>query len=237
MHFEMRLRTREHGRASEQACATDGSRTGLLICDMWNAHWCRCAQERMHRLASKIDLTAQRARSLGLQVIHAPSGTMPFYRNYPERRQIFASERPPEVALLPINETPELPVDASDGGCDCASKLPPPVIFRQHLSISIESADVISDNGAEIAYFLRKSHISKVLFCGVHVNMCILDNSFGIKRMLCYGFECTLLRDLVDSMYSKRLPPFVSHRRATTLIVQHVERYICPTGLGRDIRP
>ena len=39
----------------------------------------------------------------------------------------------------------------------------------------------------------------------------------------------TLVRDMTDTMYNSRKRPFVSHFRGTDLVVEHIERYWCPT--------
>jgi type 1 glutamine amidotransferase len=37
------------------------------------------------------------------------------------------------------------------------------------------------------------------------------------------------MRDLTDTMYNSRMSPFVSHFTGTDLIVEHTEKYVCPT--------
>jgi isochorismate hydrolase len=59
----------------------DPTRTALLICDMWDRHWCRESALRMYALAPKIERVATLARAAGVQIIHAPSETMQFYAN------------------------------------------------------------------------------------------------------------------------------------------------------------
>jgi hypothetical protein len=36
-------------------------------------------------------------------------------------------------------------------------------------------------------------------------------------------------------MYDPRQPPYVSHARGTELVVEHIERYWCPSILGEDL--
>jgi hypothetical protein len=64
---------------------------------------------------------------------------------------------------------------------------------------------------------------------GVHTNMCILNRSFGIKKMLGRGFKAALVRDLTDAMYNPEQPPYVSHHEGTRLVVEYIEKKYCPT--------
>jgi hypothetical protein len=42
------------------------------------------------------------------------------------------------------------------------------------------------------------------------------------------------MRDMTDTMYNSRMEPFVNHFRGTDLIVQHIERYWCPSITSAD---
>ena len=64
---------------------------------------------------------------------------------------------------------------------------------------------------------------------GVHTNMCVLDRPFAIRRMLSLGKNVLLMRDMTDTMYNPKRAPFVSHFRGTELIVEHIEKFVCPT--------
>jgi hypothetical protein len=44
-----------------------------------------------------------------------------------------------------------------------------------------------------------------------------------------------LVRDLTDSLYNPRMPPVVSHDRGTALIVEHIEKYWCPSVASGDV--
>jgi hypothetical protein len=76
---------------------------------------------------------------------------------------------------------------------------------------------------------------SNVVLMGVHTNMCVLGRPFGIRQLVRLGKNVVLARDLTDAMYDPRQPPYVSHARGTELVVEHVERYWCPSILGADL--
>jgi hypothetical protein len=70
---------------------------------------------------------------------------------------------------------------------------------------------------------------------GVHVNMCVLNRTFAIKKMTNWGIRCLLVRDLTDSMYDPKDRPYVSHDRGTELVVEHIEKYWCPTTTSGEL--
>jgi nicotinamidase-related amidase len=215
----------------------DPRRTALVLCDMWDRHWCSGAEDRVAILARKIEPLIQLARKRGILIIHSPSETMAYYSQTAARINMvkIAALQSPEP--LPLTDPP-LPIDDSDGGCDVANnKLPPNtrVWSRENPAISIASEDLISDNGREIYSALRSHGIETLLFAGVHTNMCILNRTFGIRQMTRWGVHCVLIRDLTDAMYNPARPPYVSHGRGTELVIEHIEKYWAPTVISDDL--
>ena len=145
-------------------------------------------------------------------------------------------EIPPVALPKPLELTdPPLPIDDSDGGCDTAEKPWYMAWTRQNPRISIADEDAISDNGAEVYSFLRGEGIENLLVMGVHTNMCVLGRSFGIRQMTRLGLRCLLVRDLTDTMYDPQDRPKVSHQEGTELVVQHIEKYWCPSITSSDL--
>ena len=99
----------------------------------------------------------------------------------------------------------------------------------------IADNDVISDNGAEVYSYLKQRGIKYLLIMGVHTNMCVLGRSFAIRQMTRWGIRCILVRDLTDSMYNPKKSPFVSHDQGTELVIQHIEKYWCPSIQSSDL--
>jgi nicotinamidase-related amidase len=213
-----------------------GPQTALLICDMWDKHWCQCASKRCAVLAKKMGPILAGARARGVQIIHAPSECMKFYKDTPQRKAIQKVKRVTPPKPLTITE-PALPIDASDGGCDDARPVRSYQAWtRQHPDIPIADKDVISDNGDEIYSFLRQRGIKNLIIMGVHTNMCVLGRSFGIRQMTRWGIRCILVRDLTDAMYNPKKAPFVSHERGTEMVIEHIEKFWCPSILSRDLK-
>jgi nicotinamidase-related amidase len=208
-------------------------KTAVLICDMWDRHWCRGATERVNGLVGQMAPFLEATRKRGIQIIHAPSETMAFYQDAPQRKRMLALAKvdpPTPLSLL----DPPLPIDDKTGGCDT-----PDQFFkawtREHPGIRIDTSDVISDSGPEIYSFLRERDIRTLLVMGVHTNMCVLNRPFAIKRMTTLGIRCILVRDLTDAMYNPQDPPWVSHDAGTQLVIEYIEKYWCPTTTRADV--
>lgn len=210
------------------------TRSAVLVCDVWDTHWCRTAAERCAELAVLIDELAREARRAGAQIIHSPSGTLDYYRETPQRRRMESVTLVEPLQLLELPD-PKLPIDDSDGGCDTGECEVHRPWTRQHPAVEIDGGDIISDDGTEVYSFLRGREIETLFFTGVHVNMCVLDRPFGIKQMTKWGVQCVLVRDLTDSMYNPRRPPYVSHDEGTRLVVEHIERHWCPTTTSSQL--
>jgi nicotinamidase-related amidase len=223
---------------SPETRSVDARATALLLCDVWDRHWCRGANERLAEMLPRMAATVSAARSRGVQIIHAPSDTMPFYRDAPARRRIASLPILPAPEELP-HDDPVLPLDDSDGGGDTADDpggTDQQLWSRQHPAIEIDQErDVISDDGREILAFMAARSISHLVIMGVHTNMCILDRSFGIKQMVRWGVDIMLCRDLTDSMYNPARPPYASHAEGTALVVAYIEKFWCPTLTSDDL--
>ena len=217
----------------------DAEETAIIICDMWDRHWCRGASERVAELAPVMNRVVSLARDKGVFIIHAPSGTMQHYEDHTARRR---AKNAPRAANLPegiaswcrwkdaTEKDVGYPVDHSDGGCDCEPECEQGSPWtRQIAAIRIGEKDAISDSGVEIWNLLESRDIENVILMGVHANMCVLGRPFGLRNLANAGKNVVLMRDLTDTMYDSDDAPQVSHFTGTDLIVAHVERHVCPT--------
>jgi nicotinamidase-related amidase len=227
----------------------DPARTALIICDMWDDHWCRGAAQRVVELAGPLNEVAHALRDRGALIIHAPSTCVDFYKDTPQRRR--AQVAPFAKTPVPLSQAtrwgtkwcwpdksrePDLPIDDSDMGCDCATKCEIAAPWtRQIAAIDIEPPDAISDDGQEVYNLLALRGIDHVLIAGVHLNMCVLGRSFAIRQLVHLGLDVLLVRDLTDTMYNSRMRPHVDHFTGTDLVVGHVERFWCPTVTSADL--
>jgi nicotinamidase-related amidase len=200
---------------------------------MWDKHWCRGATERVGQMVPKLANVVNRARARGVLIIHAPSDTMDFYRDAPQRKAILALPSVAPPPPLALNDPP-LPIDDSGGGCDTGDSFYK-AWTREHPGIPVEPQDFVSDKGTEIYNALQARGIRHVLIAGVHTNMCVLNRTFAIKQLTRWGVPTILLRDLTDSMYNPADRPRVPHDEGTRLIIEYIEKNWCPTMLSAEL--
>ena len=98
--------------------------TAIIVCDMWDQHWCKTATLRVTKMAPIMNLVLKKARNAGITIVHAPSSTMNFYADSPQRKKMLDA---PEVSSsatikdwysLDLTRETVLPIDDTDGGCD-----------------------------------------------------------------------------------------------------------------------
>ena len=236
--------------AVEKTVAWDPKRTVLIVCDMWDHHWCRSAERRVAEMAGPLNAVVAEARRRGVFIIHAPSTCADFYKNTPQRK--LAQSAPFAKAPVPLATTERwgtawcwtdpkresvLPIDDSDMGCSCRGtkcEIRTPWT-RQIATIEMAPGDAVTDNGQETYNLLTARGIDHVILCGVHLNMCVLGRPFAIRQMVALGKEVVLLRDLTDTMYNPERPPGVDHFTGTDLMIAHVERHWCPSCTSADL--
>jgi nicotinamidase-related amidase len=155
----------------QQVVRWDPHRSAVIICDMWDKHWCDGATKRVGELAPVMNEIVRAARRRGVFIIHAPSETMAFYQETPQRHR---AQQAPKAPAPPASERPAeppLPIDDSDGGCDTGQPPWHQAWTRQHPAIEIAPEDAISDNGDELYNLLQQRGIDNVILMGVHTNI------------------------------------------------------------------
>jgi nicotinamidase-related amidase len=216
--------------------AIDPKKTAVVVCDMWDDHWCKNAAARCAELAKQAEPVLKACRDKGMTIIHCPSDTMAFYKDHPARKRATEVKKaePPKAKDLP---SPPLPIDDSDGGCDDEKQ---PKFFkawtRQHAAITIdENKDYVTDNGGEVYSIMKEKGIDTLLVMGVHTNMCVLNRTFAIKQMVKWDVRTFLVRDLTEAMYNPKMKPMVSHDKGTQLVIEYIEKHWCPTVESKSL--
>jgi nicotinamidase-related amidase/type 1 glutamine amidotransferase len=219
----------------------DARKTAVVVCDMWDKHWCPTATARVAEMAPRMNEVLKAARQKGALILHCPSDTMDFYKDTPQRK--LAQGAPRVETKVPLLNScrldpkvePALPIDDSSGGCDCD---PAPKSYRawsrQIEALEIKDGDAITDS-VEAYYLIRQRGISNVIVMGVHTNMCVLGRPFAVRQLVRQGLNVVLMRDMTDTMYSPKNRPFVSHFTGTDLVVGHIERHWCPSVTSADL--
>jgi hypothetical protein len=164
---------------------------------------------------------------------------MNYYKDYPQRiaaekyKSDKYNDRIKEEKLF-SEKNIKWPVDDSDEGCTDTISHPHTAWTKQTDLIEIKSQDIISDDGAEIAGYFKAKGIKNVILTGVHTNMCVVGRTFGLRNMVRLGMNAVLMRDLTDAMYNPKSWPYVSHFKGVDLVVDYIEKYICPTIVSTD---
>ena len=214
--------------------------TAIIICDMWNKHWCQGATDRVAEMAPFMNNVVSIAREKGVLIVHAPSECIGYYKNDPARKlgQKYKSKK--AISLISDNKLESekdavWPIDQSDGGCDCSPECKQGNPWTRQIDlIKISEKDAISDSGVEIAGLFNQKGIKNVILMGVHTNMCVIGRSFGLRNMVRLGMNVVLMRDLTDAMYDSKQKPNVSHFTGNSLINEYIETYVCPTIVSSD---
>lgn len=255
--WSLRLRSRvEEGkgqyRVVEKAAAWEPKRTAIIVCDMWDLHHCLNAARRGAELAPTMDRVLKAARDRGAVIIHAPSDCMPSYADHPSRKRAMETPKaksfPADIGTwcykIPSEEKGTYPIDQSDGGEDddpaehakwaeelAARGRNPKAPWKTETDLlTIDPArDYITADGREVWSILQHREVEHVILLGVHLNMCVLGRPFGLRRMAENGRDVVLMRDMTDTMYNPARAPYVSHFAGTELMVEHVEKFVCPT--------
>ena len=230
----------------------DPAKTAVIVCDVWDYHHCYNAVQRLTEFGPRLNDLVANARERGMTIIHSPSDCMTAYREHPARKRAIEAPKsgqlPEDIqswcSKIPAEERAIYPIDQSDGGEDdepeqhmkWAEELTalgrnPKLPWKQQAAfIQIDDArDFITDQGDEVWNILEARGIENVILTGVHTNMCVLGRPFGLRQMARNGKRVALVRDMTDTMYNPQRWPFVSHFTGTDLIIEHVEKFVCPT--------
>ena len=217
------------------------NQTAIIICDMWDWHWCKESESRVTEMAPYMNEVVNLARDKGIFIVHAPSDVMEFYEGHPGRKMAMKYKKGKANALvnrevLPAEKKAQWPIDQTDGGCDCGTDCKQEYLWKRQIeTIDIKDGDAISDSGVEIGNMFYKKGIKNVILMGVHTNMCVIDRTFGLRNMVRLGMNVVLMRDLTDTMYNPAQWPQVNHFTGNSLITEYIEKYVCPSIVSTDL--
>ncbi len=176
----------------EKTLEWEPARTAIIICDMWNQHWCKGATRRVGELAPVMNRAVKAARDRG--VLHYPRAEQLHGRlqEPPGSQPRCRRRKPPTCPRISPAGAPRsrrkkrgtYPIDQADGGCDDGPSCPQGSPWRSQIAaIEIRDEDAISDSGVEIWNLLESRGILHVMLMGVHTNMCVLGRPFGLRQL------------------------------------------------------
>ena len=218
---------RQRLRIVTETLRVDPARVAVVVCDMWNRHWCKTLQARSAALVPRMNRALDAARSLGMAVVFMPSETLAAYKDHPRRKAARA---------LPKHPLPKpgafAPPRPQGGGCVCGPKRPCKANrawTAQHPGLKIGERDFLSDRAEELYSLCKQRGVTHVLYMGVHANMCVLYRPFGMVNMTRYGLRCVLVRDLTDAATGNDPARGLSPDSGTAAVIAHIERHVAPT--------
>jgi len=199
----------------------------FIVVDMWDRHWCPSATERVGALAIFINQTVSAARALGATIIHAPSDCSGYYNQSVSRDWVMKLSDVPMPTPVP-HDYPPLPIDASDAGCDVPGYSRRRAWTRQTPLIAIHNEDGIIDDereGQTLWNIIAHRGIKKLVYLGVHANLCILNRVFAISKVVSWGFKPAIVREATDTMYDPTRAPYVTHEQSIDLMTAYIEKF------------
>ncbi|MEI7835852.1 MAG: hypothetical protein WCK05_05505 [Planctomycetota bacterium] len=217
--------------------------TAIIVVDMWDNHHCKAAARRVAELAPAMNEVLKAARAKGILIVHSPADCMDFYKDAAQRKRAESAPavQPPSPITLrrrdpriepaypdELTRDGEFEGNGACSGCEPRCPLRERNWTRQIAAIEISEPDVISDVGQEVYNLFRQRGIRHVIVMGVHTNICVLHRPTGIRNLRFLGFDIVLCRDLTDSFYEPKTPAD-NHFRGNALIIEHIEKYLCPT--------
>jgi nicotinamidase-related amidase len=214
--------------------------TAIIICDMWDRHWCRGATKRVTEMAPFMNNVISIAREKGVLIVHAPSDCMEYYKDQPARKlgkryKLKSIEEKLGDGILESEAGAAWPFKISGGGCDDIPQCEIGSPWKKQIeTIEILDGDAITDSGVEAGSLFMKKGIRNVILVGVHTNMCVIGRSFGLRNMVRLGMNVVLMRDMTDTMYDAASWPYVSHFTGNSLMHEYIEKYVCPTMVSSD---
>lgn len=217
----------------------NSAQTAIIICDMWDKHWCSGATSRVAEMAPYLNEVLNIGRSKGMLIVHAPSDCMDYYKDHPGRALAKKHYKKSFEKLLgegklEAEKDAVWPIDQSDEGCEEGGESPYKAWTKQIDAIEIKDGDAVSDSGPEIAGLFKARGIKNVILTGVHTNMCVIGRTFGLRNMVRLGMNVALVRDLTDVMYNSKMWPHVSHFTGNSLMAEYIEKYVCPSIVSTD---
>eukprot|EP01062_Namystynia_karyoxenos_P061702 TRINITY_DN5411_c0_g1_i1.p1 TRINITY_DN5411_c0_g1~~TRINITY_DN5411_c0_g1_i1.p1 ORF type:complete len:301 (+),score=86.35 TRINITY_DN5411_c0_g1_i1:78-905(+) len=220
----------------------DTSKTGIIVVDMWDKHWCPIMTQTVAKLAVPMQQFIDAARADGVTIIWAPSEVTDFYNNTPARNNVVSI--PNRTMPLPhFKPVPTLPTSAkTDGGCEVQAKIAR-VWKRQIPSLNITDRDYLVSSWdleaeQELWNLLGHTGINRIIYVGVAENMCVLNRPFAIRTLVGWGWapdQIAVVRELTDIMYTPKDPPYVPHLEAVQLNHEYIEMFWASTMSMYDV--
>jgi len=232
------------GRIVSRKVTIDPAKTAVVVVDMWDRHWCKTYTARVANMVPRMNRTLEAARKLGIQVVHAPSDVIGFYRKHPRRAAMLAIGTRPAPKRTPVKLPPD---PCGRDRCECSPKMPcrgARAWTRQHKDLTISAGDLIADcnNDRELLNLTQTRGIDTLLYMGVASNMCVIHRRCGMIRMKSYGLNVMFVADLVNAITAngadpstRKADPNFTPAKGSALVRRHLEKHLAPSLESRQL--
>lgn len=224
------LSTRDSQSGSRQSAQAqiDPAKTGVVVIDPWNFHWCMTACQRVDAMVPRWNRVLGCARQLGMQVIWCPTDVASQYVGTLPRERALAVPYldAPKVRDLTCRFT------AGVGPCMCGPGLPCVVNYGWdgiHPGLIIADEDLIASGLQEIYSACKQKGLTHLIYTGLHTNMCLFGKPPALRNMYAAGFECYVARDLNDAFTHYNPQTGFTPDSGTAQIDDDLERAGIPT--------
>lgn len=210
----------------------NSAKTVIIVMDPWN---------EVSNLVPKIptlNAFLSTARSVNITVCFSPYGSENIYKNHPCRLRVVEKIDP--SLKLPYNRIDDVPrpvkVQSSQGKNEPLGL----VLFGRTLNLfssgvsdtSIHSSINVDTDNDIIAWTIPDivsyfdNDLENIIFCGMHLNWCILNRPAGMEEWKRHGFNKLMVKsDCVVSTNEPRLPPYCSQSEIDALLLRYIESY------------
>jgi hypothetical protein len=215
----------------------DPTQTAIIIVDMWNSHWCMTAAERVAAMTPRMNQVLEIARRIGMQIIWNPSDVVTAYSGYPQYERAIAAE---ERKAPRWRDALDVRFQAPYGKCMCGPGIHCHGNYgwdAMHPDLHIGEEDLISSSTDEIYSLLVAGNRTRLIYMGVHTNMCVFGKPGALSSMWSAGFDCLLARDLNDAYTAYEPERAYTPERGTTEINDQLQQAGIPgVNLGEEFR-
>lgn len=205
----------------------DPRKTGIIVVDPWNFHWCKTATMRVGALIPRLNRSLAACRKLGMTVMLCPSDVVDHYVGWPQREKVLAMEK---LTVPPLQRI-DCPAPPGGGGCACGhDKCVPNFGWdAMHPDLKIGPDDLMPDTLQDVWSICRDRHLTHLIYAGVHTEVCLLGKPMGLRNLKAAGIHCILARDLTDAHPDYDPEHGLTPDGHTAEVVAHFERYLAPT--------
>ena len=191
------LQTRDPGTGSLRMSQVqlDPAHLGVVIVDPWNYHWCMTWAEQAGGMTPRMNRALAGARSLGMQVLWAPTDTAGAFAGWPQRQRAMAV---PYVQVPSLRRV-ALTWSVRRSACLCGpglACLPNYGHDGMDAALEIAATDWIVSGTKELYSICQAQNLTHLIYFGGATNICLTGKDIGLEPMYDAGLECYLARDL-----------------------------------------